>query len=413
MANQKRPRLDLRSKASPGAGVDSDDDHASTAAASTTARDARSCNFCFTLNNYCAADIDFLKEVPCKYMSVGEELGESATPHLQGQICFKEKKSWKAAKAALGPRYHIEVTADLDASIRYTQKEGKFFEVGQRPIASAKARGKLGGDKEKERWALTRSFAEEGRFEEIDDQIFIQHLPNLEKVRARSIRTMKWEPTFATNYWFVGESGSGKSRKAREMWPTLFPKMLNKWWDGFDPTDHEVVLLEDVDPDTCQRMSHWFKVWSDHYPFPAEVKSACMTIRPRCIVVTSNYTIEQCFPRAADYTAIYRRYQVVEFSLNAEPKYLPRGVPQGVADRPAGVPWFAPGVVATLPPVPLARQTADALLDFFEPPGSTQPLVDEEAANALVGLQDGSISRPFVVEDHPDVVDASDGEGEE
>lgn len=68
--------------------------------------------------------------------------------------------------------------------------------------------------------------------------------------------------------------------------------MMNKWWDGYRGQD--VVILDDITPDHACLCYHLL-IWSDHYSFNAEVKGGSVNIRPRIIIVTSNYTIEEVF----------------------------------------------------------------------------------------------------------------------
>lgn len=48
------------------------------------------------------------------------------------------------------------------------------------------------------------------------------------------------------NFWIMGATGVGKSRYVREKHYPVYPKMRNKWWDGYDGED--VVVIEELSP---------------------------------------------------------------------------------------------------------------------------------------------------------------------
>ena len=59
------------------------------------------------------------------------------------------------------------------------------------------------------------------------------------------------------------------------------------------------------------------KNWADHYPFVAETKGGGTTIRPRRIIVTSNYSPEEIFEDQMTIDAIKRRFKM-EYMPKAE-----------------------------------------------------------------------------------------------
>ena len=52
------------------------------------------------------------------------------------------------------------------------------------------------------------------------------------------------------------------------------------------------------------------KRWTDHYSFTAEVKQSVVHIRPKKFVVTSNFTIRECYPLPQDHLPLERRFKV-------------------------------------------------------------------------------------------------------
>ena len=113
------------------------------------------------------------------------------------------------------------------------------------------------------------------------------------------------------NLWLWGKPRTGKTKYAWEHYPDLFIKPINKWWDGYH--GQEAVLLDDWDP-RHECLTQHLKTWADRYPFRAETKGSSMMCRPKHIIITSNYSIEECFQNPQDAEAIRSRFKVHHFS---------------------------------------------------------------------------------------------------
>jgi hypothetical protein len=153
--------------------------------------------------------------------------------------------------------------------------------------------------------------AELGDFNAIKNEYPGEYLRYFEKLRSLHRR-----PLFCIdhleNEWWYGDTGTGKSRKVWQDYPEHYGKMLNKWWDGYQ--DEDVVVIEEWSPkNDCTASA--LKIWADRYPFNAEIKGGCLRkIRPKKIIVTSNYSIDQCFEKVEDRDPIKRRFKVTRFS---------------------------------------------------------------------------------------------------
>lgn len=109
----------------------------------------------------------------------------------------------------------------------------------------------------------------------------------------------------------MGQPGTGKSLGARLRWPGLYNKPLNKWWTEY--AGQETVLLDDFSKEHACLGTH-LKHWADHYPFTAESKGGGSVIRPKRVVVTSNYSVAEIWEDQSMREAIYRRFKLVTFT---------------------------------------------------------------------------------------------------
>lgn len=85
---------------------------------------------------------------------------------------------------------------------------------------------------------------------------------------------------------------------------------MNKWWDGYQNED--VVHLDEIDESHVCWIPAYLKKWADKWPFDAEVKGGAICIRPKLIVITSNYSLEEIGFKEKDLPALRRRFRVVE-----------------------------------------------------------------------------------------------------
>jgi len=107
--------------------------------------------------------------------------------------------------------------------------------------------------------------------------------------------------------WIYGPTGTGKTTHARTTYADHFIKGKNKWWDGY--VGQETVILEDIGKSDVW-MGDRLKEWADKWPFEAEFKGGVIRIRPRRIVVTSNYHLRDLWEDPNVYEPLERRFNI-------------------------------------------------------------------------------------------------------
>lgn len=290
--------------------------------------DGRSLGWCFTLNNPEEDCLVTLVE-QAQYTIAGKEVGACGTPHLQGYCFFKTKKSLTQLKKYL-PRAHWEPQrGSFEQAIEYCKKDGDWHEEGIPPMSR-----KRKGEVEQERWKKARVLAESGQLKEIDDDIYVRFYSSLRNIQKDN-SPMPADADDVTGEWLWGPTGTGKSRFARDNNPGFYLKLCNKWWDGY--RNEDCAILEDFDK-SHSVLGHHLKIWADRYSFPAEIKGGKINIRPKKIIVTSNYHPSEIWgnePQTLE--PIERRFQIKHFTQNfytLGPEAPPRGLPSAASNHP-------------------------------------------------------------------------------
>lgn len=264
----------------------------------------RSYSWVFTTNNPSEMDIERTHGTECVYLIYGKEVASTGTPHLQGYVRFKSQQGLSAVRK-LFPTSHLEIAkGDIESNINYCSKEGQVYEKGIRPVTK-----KEQGENERQRWKRNLDAAKDGKFDEVDPDILVRYYRTIKEI-AKDNMARPADAEDVTGLWISGPAGCGKSRHAREIAPNAYFKMCNKWWDGYQ--DECDVIIDDIDKKhDC--LAHHLKIWADRYSFIAEIKGGAVLIRPKQVIVTSQYTIEEIFPDDETRDALNRRYQTMSF----------------------------------------------------------------------------------------------------
>ena len=276
---------------------------------------SRSRAWCFTLNNFIAHGWDNwrdrLSRLPnVKYLVCEEEVGKEGTPHLQGYVSFINARTFESMSKFFEGFAHLETARGnaLDNKKYCTKDNVHVFEIGEPPVCK------------KVDWELLLN-----EFENLPINEFIskhpkeaifhyQKLVNLSNARYQEQPQSCYNGSLGSkNFWIYGAPRTGKSTWARKQCKNIYLKACNKWWTGYNH-HYQLVLMEDFPPyeQTKGALGQHMKLWADRFTFTAETKGGHLFIHPKdyVFIVTSNYSIEECFGEG-DVEAIKGRFQEV------------------------------------------------------------------------------------------------------
>lgn len=268
----------------------------------------RSRNWCFTLNNYTKEEYEYIKCVVCTYLVVGEEVGESGTPHLQGYIEFENARAMSGVKKVLAnDRVHLEPRRGSSRQASdYCKKEGKVFEKGE--ITQQGSRSDLGELKQAVLDGLPYNTMLVDYFD-----LFCRYKNGIEALYDRMNLTKK-RTEMTKGIWMYGPTGVGKSHRAFEMagddvyvWTDD-----NGWWDGY--YGQKTVIINDFRGaikfnELLQLVDKWqYSVrrrGKAPMPFTSEVVIVTSSLHPSsvyCNVLSHSDSINQ----------LLRRFEVIQ-----------------------------------------------------------------------------------------------------
>jgi len=243
------------------------------------------------------------------YLVAGKEVcPTTGRNHLQGFLSFRQKKR-RSGVWALFPKCHCQNKSGrstVQQAIDYCKKDDTFWEFGVPPKENTENAGVARTAKYDGALTLARL----GRLSEIDSGMQIRHYANLRSI-ARDAMPDPGSLPGVCGVWIWGASGCGKTQLVVNRWPSRFPHLMNKWWDGYQNQD--VVVLEDMDI-SHEHMGYHLKLWADSTSFLGEIKGSAVRIRPKLLVVTSQHEMSEIWVEPKLLEALSRRFTVVDFS---------------------------------------------------------------------------------------------------
>jgi hypothetical protein len=257
----------------------------------------------YTLNNYSEGDIQRLKNLECSYHIFAREVGESGTPHLQGQITFTKSIRFTTVQKLIGgpeKKAHVEKVKDLEQSRNYCLKEvGSSEDVfindnrtkrGKRTdLESVVERVK------KPKASLKDVVIDGNEVAYIKYHAGIEKLLTLYNQRNTEPRDPSRPPQVS---WIFGNTGTGKTRlvveRERDLWITSGDF---KYANGY--TNQEAVLFDDFRGNFI-KFAFMLRLL-DRYPITVNIKYGFANWNPKRIYITCSMPPEKCYALFNEY----------------------------------------------------------------------------------------------------------------
>lgn len=260
--------------------------------------------------------LEFLKQKGAKLCVIGEEEHhETLGKHLHAYVEFNKKIDTQNPRFFDNENFHPNIGMDKSNGqkatrasktdmIKYVIKDGNYIEFGIDVEEYL--------DSVKDKRAYMAKELMDGKktlYEAVEEEPKLLYTLGSIQKNLSLFQALKKQAHFEgkrTCYWIYGSSGIGKSYGVRQLFPSLYVKDSNKWWDGY--VNQDAVLMDDLDSEILQ---HHIKIWSDNYAFVGETKGGSIFPSYNTFIVTSNFTIDELYKVEKIKEAIKRRFRFI------------------------------------------------------------------------------------------------------
>jgi len=232
------------------------------------------------LQNLLASVASAQQDLLVRFLTWQLEQGEEGTPHYQGYVEFKQKRTMNQVKNQLGTqRLHLEVRRGTSVeAIEYCQKEDTRIDGPWTAGTPSEGQGER-TDITKVKEMIDRGASE---IEVAEASFALWCVHHRAFLRYKVLKTPDRDfQTLVTVV--VGPPGTGKSRYANERDKGAFWKQHGTWWCGYE--GHSTVVLDDF---------YGWLPWntllqiSDRYPLRVQTKSGQAKFVATELIFTSN-----------------------------------------------------------------------------------------------------------------------------
>lgn len=260
-------------------------------------------NFIFTHNNYENTVLEDTLE--CRFIAYSRELAPSTgTPHLQGYVCFTNPRTLSGTRKAMSGCHVEPMRGSISQNDVYISKMVNPVERGDKPIINEDK-----GRANALRFKRAIDAAKEGLFDQIDCDLYARYYSTWKRIREDHQPNPSPLDTSRPGIWIYGPTRTGKSHAVHTAYPDCYMKNNDKWWNGYEGQD--IVYMEDFSKFDV-KLGNYMKRWVDKWKFRAEVKGGSIMIRPKKIIVTSNYRIEDIWDDEITRDCLKNRFTVIE-----------------------------------------------------------------------------------------------------